>query len=336
MSTQIIQPNEKFSAIVLVELDSGINLPKVYKVNNNLFICTRPPFGMSEFWKLTIGTLETEDIEKARLFIIAKSISQRPDVLDRENKKLLEQANKFFLGLILSGTVRCGRPPVSLTGSNLDGEIDIRQIGKIEHPKVLVGCPLDDFNIDRIEQAAKLTMAMSRFFKSKDFRRIRRTINYFFDGIMSSRVYDRLHHFVRVIEGFIYPEIGKTRKQFISRTELFIGPNYHGLMGKLYDIRSRVEHVHSPFDVIDGKTKKEKNINLLKKAYLSESIARYCIINFCTNLKLWNCFIDETSIELFWKKSFQERRKIWGNEIDINNIIQRYKPENLKDNELNF
>jgi len=330
MNTQIIQPNEKFSAIVLVDLYSRIDLPKVYKVNDNLVICTKPPFGMSEFWKENIGTLEVEDIEKARFFIITKSISQRPGILDKENRALSEEAYKFFLGIVL------GRPPVSLTGSNIDGEIEIRQIGKLEHPKVLVGCPLDEFNIKRIEQAAELTKAMSQFFESKDFQRIKRTINYFFDGIMSNRVYDRLHHFVRVIEGFIYPEIGKTRKQFVSRTELFIGPGHHDLMGNLYDIRSQVEHVHSPFDVIEGNTEKEKNTNLLKRAYLSESIARYCIINFCTNPKLWNHFKDETSIGLFWKRPLQERRKIWGNEIKVSDIIQRYRPENLKDNELNF
>ncbi len=48
-SIQIIKPNEKFSALVLVDLDPGIDLPKVYKINENLVICTNPPFGMSKF-----------------------------------------------------------------------------------------------------------------------------------------------------------------------------------------------------------------------------------------------------------------------------------------------
>jgi len=335
MSTQIIQPNEKFSAIVLVDLCSRINLPEVYKVKDNLLICTKPPFGMSEFWKKNIGSLEAEDIENAPLFITTKNISQRPDVLDKENKTLSEHADNFFMSLILSGPISCGGSPVSLTGSNSNGELNIRQISKLEHPKVLRGCPLDYLNIGRIEQAAKITEAIQYFFKSKDFQRIRRTINYFFDGIFSNRVYDRLHQFVRVIEGFIFPEIGKTKKQFISRTELFIGPQYHNLMKTLYDIRCQIEHVHSPFDVIDGNTQKEKDINLLKKAYLSESIARYCIINFCSNSKLWNHFVNETSISLFWKRPIQKRQEIWGGIIKVSDIIQKYKPENLKDHDLN-
>jgi len=336
MNTQIIPLNEKFSAVVFVDLYSKIDLPETYEVKKDLFICTKPPFGMSDFWKTNIGTLEAEDIENARLFIISKAESQRPDVLDKENRSLSEQANYLFLGLVLSGAMRSGRPLISLTGSNSSGEIDVRQISKIEHPKVLVGCPLDGYNIERVELAAKLSEAIQHFFKSEDFHRIRRTINYFFDGIMGSRVYDKLHQFVRVIEGFIFPDIGKTRKQFKSRTELFLGSQYQDLMQNLYDIRCQIEHVHSPFDVIDGNTKKEKNINLLKKAYLSESIARYSIITFCINPKLWNYFINETAICSFWQKSIQEKRKIWGDVLKVPGVMSRYEPDKLKDHELNF
>ena len=117
MNTQIIQLNEKFSAIVFVDLYSKIDLPETYEIRKNLFICTKPPFGMSDFWKTNIGTLETEDIENARLFIISKAKSQRPDVLDKENKDLSENAEYLFFGLVLSGNMRSGRPPISLTGS---------------------------------------------------------------------------------------------------------------------------------------------------------------------------------------------------------------------------
>jgi len=65
--------------------------------------------------------------------------------LDRENRALSEEAYKFFLGIVLSGPIYCGRHPVSLTGSNIDGEVKIRRIGKLEHPKMLVGCSLDEF-----------------------------------------------------------------------------------------------------------------------------------------------------------------------------------------------
>jgi hypothetical protein len=36
----------------------------------------------------------------------------------------------------------------------------------------------------------------------------------------------------------ILPAAGKTKRQFKSRAELFIGPGHHDLMGELYDVRS--------------------------------------------------------------------------------------------------
>ena len=75
---------------------------------------------------------------------------------------------------------------------------------------------------------------------------------------------------------------------------------------------------------------------MLKRAYLSESIARYCVITFCSNPKLWNYFIDETAISSFWQRAVPERRKIWGDEMELIDVMSRYKPEKLQDHELNF
>jgi hypothetical protein len=34
------------------------------------------------------------------------------------------------------------------------------------------------------------------------------------------------------------PDPGKTKQKFKSRTELFIGPRHHDMMGEIYDVRS--------------------------------------------------------------------------------------------------
>jgi hypothetical protein len=40
------------------------------------------------------------------------------------------------------------------------------------------------------------------------------------------------------------PDAGKTQQQFKVRTELFIGPRHHDMMGEMYDVRSAVENLH--------------------------------------------------------------------------------------------
>ena len=86
----------------------------------------------------------------------------------------------------------------------------------------------------------------------------------------------RIHSDCRCIDGLILPDQGKTRQQFKSRTELFIGAEHHGLMSELYDIRSAVEHLHvdrylEPFD-------RNLRLDLLKKESIVEHVARTSLI----------------------------------------------------------
>jgi len=48
-------------------------------------------------------------------------------------------------------------------------------------------------------------------------------------------ILERVHQYSRCIDGLILPKIGQTRRQFKSKTELFIGPYHHDLMGEIYD-----------------------------------------------------------------------------------------------------
>ena len=50
----------------------------------------------------------------------------------------------------------------------------------------------------------------------------------------TAEIVDRLHQYSRCIDELILPDAGKTKQQFRSRTELFIGPFHHDLMGEIY------------------------------------------------------------------------------------------------------
>ena len=71
-----------------------------------------------------------------------------------------------------------------------------------------------------------------------------RTLHIYLEARAAADILDRLHQYCRRIDGLILPNAGETKRQFKSRTELFIGPRHHDLMGDIYDIRSAVEHLH--------------------------------------------------------------------------------------------
>lgn len=74
--------------------------------------------------------------------------------------------------------------------------------------------------------------------------RLFRTLHIYCEARSTPDILDRLRQYCRCIDGLILPKAGETKRQFKSRTELFIGPRHHELMGEIYDVRSAVEHLH--------------------------------------------------------------------------------------------
>jgi hypothetical protein len=108
----------------------------------------------------------------------------------------------------------------------------------------------------------------------------------------------RLHQYSRCIDGLILPNAGETKRQFKSRTELFIGPCHHELMGEIYDVRSAVEHLHEnryleSFD-------RETRLDLLKKEATAEHIARNAIARIVGDSNLWHHFANTSALGKFW------------------------------------
>jgi hypothetical protein len=69
------------------------------------------------------------------------------------------------------------------------------------------------------------------------------------------------------------------------RTELFIGPLDHNLMGQLYAIRSDIEHLneHKYLEVFDRAQRPE----LLQKEAIAEHIARNALAHIIATPPLW-------------------------------------------------
>jgi hypothetical protein len=74
--------------------------------------------------------------------------------------------------------------------------------------------------------------------------RFTRVLFIFDNAVVMPSVHERLHQFCRCIEGLLLPKAGRTEKQFVSRTETFVGPSHHETMPALYQMRSKVEHMH--------------------------------------------------------------------------------------------
>ena len=195
--------------------------------------------------------------------------------------------------------------------------------------------PYPSITADDIQLAAQLAQkldAMQPETAPSDLLRLLRTLHIYFKTRAINEPLDRIHQYCRCIEGLILPAKGKTERQFKSRTELFIGPAHHDLMGALYEIRSEVEHLHENryLEVFD----RDVLLDLSKTEAIVEYIARTALARIIRQEALWLHFGNAVALEKFWALSPDERQRIWGAPIDPMVSVVDFDPDYLHDERL--
>jgi hypothetical protein len=219
-----------------------------------------------------------------------------------------------------------------LSGSRRDGEVGIRQQHDFDSP---VPCFFRGYpavvNSD-IQLAAQLGSRIEVLGTSRlkgGHWRLFRTLGIYRETRTVRDILDRLHQYARCIDGLILPDTGKAKQQFKSRTELFIGPRHHELMGDIYDVRSAVEHLHEN-RYLEG-FDREIRLDLVKKEAIVEHIARTALAQIIGNPDLWSHFANTESLASFWKLAANERQQIWGEPIDPTVALADFDPQYIHD-----
>lgn len=261
---------------------------------------------------------------------------QSPAVLDAENELLKRRVWSLYIGLLLSSTFTLDRPPILLSGARQDGELDIRDQTLLELSASSLIRPYASVNPAMVEQAARFAQLYEQLVASPPPRgpwRFFRAATVYVEARQTREVLDRLHQFCRCIDGLILSEPGKGAKQFKSRTELFIGPGHHELMGELYAIRSDIEHLHEHkyLEIFD----RPARLNLAEKAAIAEHIARHALGHILSAPALWSHFGNSTNLASFWQLSSNDRQNLWGPPmISLADALSEYDPLSISDFDL--
>ena len=298
-------------------------------------VLTATTFDVPTEWREWLGSIRANEVAGSNLFLVSKLASATPDILDGENQSLQKRVRHFYVGLLLSVMFSPSHKPVMLTGARRDGVIDVRQQTDLELPASQVFRPYPPVVADDILLAAQLGQkldAMLPVTVPGGLWRFFRTLHIYVETRAIGELLDRIHQYCRCIDGLILPVIGKTKQQFKSRTELFIGPGHHDLMGVLYEIRSHVEHLHE--DRYLEKFDRDVRLDLAMKEAIVEYIARTVLVRIISQDSLWPHFGNTAALERFWALSLDERRKHWGDPIDPMVSVADYDPKYLHDGHL--
>jgi hypothetical protein len=325
-----INDGEKYGLVGLSVKVDGIIPPGT--IATNLWALTDTTFNIPPLWREWLGSIRAEEVEDCNLFLLSKLPSSTPDVLDAENETLKQRVWNFYVGLLLASTFAPAHKPVILTGSRRAGEIDIRQKQDLDSP---VPClfrrypPVVSEDIRLAAQLGENLEALAAALPSDGHWRLFRTLHVYMEARTTTEIVDRLHQYCRCIDGLILPDAGQTKRQFKSRTELFIGPRHHGMMDEIYDVRSAVEHLHENryLESFDRTTR----LDLLKKEAIAEHIARTSLARILGRNALWPHFANTSALANFWALTAVERRQIWGDPIDPMHAIADFDPKYIHD-----
>ena len=328
-----IADGEKYALVGLKVKLEGTPAPE--QIAPSLWALTTTTFDVPSQWREWLGSIRTDEVAGSSLFLVSKFSSAAPGVLDGENQLLQRRVHHFYVGLLLSVMFSPSHKPVMLTGARWDGVTDIRQTMDLDVPAPQVFRAYPPVVADDIVSAAQLGQKLDAMLPETvpgGLWRFFRTLRIYIDTRAIIEPVDRIHQYCRCIEGLILPVIGKTMRQFKSRTELFIGPTHHELMGALYDIRSDVEHLHENryLETFD----RDVRLDLVKKEAIVEYIARTALARIIIRDALWPHFGNTAALEEFWALSPDERREIWGDPIDPMVSVAEFDPEYLNDGHL--
>ena len=116
------------------------------------------------------------------------------------------------------------------------------------------------------------------------------------------------------------PTAGRTKKQFKSRTELFVGPRQQMTMDLIFELRSAAEHLHRPFELVQGSSRRRRIEEYVTLAIFTETIARECFKRVLNSRELLGSFKNDESARSFWAKDREVREAMWGPPVDLDSL----------------
>jgi len=324
----IIPPESKY-ALLSVSLPVDQELPARLNLGKGISATRGIGFDIPDHWKDWIGSLATDEIRGSALCLWTIAPSERPSILDEENRRLQQQVSLLFLGLLI------GAPNLGvngrlnlLTGARTGDDVDIRQRVTPDQPLRSNGVMWHDVGVRDLQEAARLAKSLNSISGKGTHLRLSTVIRKFRTAMNVLDSAERIHDFVACIEGCILPSQGKTERQFVNRTELFIGPRFHDWAHKVFAVRSAVEHLNDRLEAVALPSEHDAQLAILRMAYECQELARYCLQRILSRPPLLDIFHNDSALAGFWAPGDDSQRAdLWGGRFNLETAGEEFNPE---------
>ena len=313
--------NSQFAAITICPISISQRLSELIDLGKGRYLLVRPAFEIEPFWQTQLGEIKSKKISETSLLLIVVVSSDRSD--GSMDKDLIRSVRSVLYSLFLQG-IYFSDGGTLLCGGKTSQSVSIRSVQDLDpyfRPRETVTELLND---DVVNSIPTLADGLESTYLAKDnYRRLKRGFHSYLDGMKALHEESRMRHFVRSIEAFIRPDIGKTRKHFVYRGQLFVGcsSDMSDLLGTLYGLRSCAEHMNDIHDFYPGLSEREIDKRTAMGSFQSEVIANDMYRRVYERPNLLKSFISDLSIQTFWTLTADEQKKLWGTPIDVSKAV---------------
>lgn len=321
MTTVKIRAGGKFALIALPRANVAHSATDM-SLADDLLVTREMPLPVADHWQRWIGEVPVKQLQEAGCFILAKTPADTPAILDGENQNLMRRVCHVYDGLTIVEVPFCATRPFLLPGANVNGDVSIRQIADLQAP---VRRAFNQSSILRqideagLRKAYAIGDALAVVVAPPDHIRLKLALSAFLAGVRDVRFDESLHQFCRWIDGTILSRKGKGEADFVARSALFIGAGQDAAIGEMYRMRNAVEHLRpAESEAVGCIDRRAQRLRVIERSTQVEKIARYCLQRVLLNPELVAAGKDEASLEQFWSRSEDDRRKAWGNPLDFN------------------
>jgi hypothetical protein len=286
------------------------------------------PFPLENHWRLWLGAMQASNLENCNLFLVSIRASGWRDGqlavfggdLDSE---LMDHIGGIFAFLRIVGPIEY-TDAFLVAGHVEDGRLDLRHFARTERFNISCGSLPWVVRDPDLQEAAQLSEAYRSLLKRLPGQRWRfaRGCHALKTAMEQHYASDRLHGFVRALEGLIIPDTGKTKKQFISRCALFAGPaalqaKVREILQEAYKMRCDVEHVHDWDRSLANYPPDEREHIAYWRTRQMEELACAIYRRIISDPVLQANFHDDSKLRSFWQRPDADLRAVFGDVCDI-------------------
>ena len=277
------------------------------------------PINLPEHWRTWLGTLQTSSLVDANLLVCIQIDSATPTVLDGETNQIAERLFALRFGLFLHGIPDYRNNFIVLGGVDANGSASVRRVLRPELAFRHEYGRRPQITADTMVTTKECANGIRIFYEQpSNFRRLRAGFHACTRGMEEQHLDDRLHQYVRSLDGLTMLPPGQGKTEFSYRAQLFATGNAIAeVLEQWYQLRSKHEHLNDPRSVFAAACDEEVERQGSLRAYQAEQAALMVYQRLFSSPELLARFRTDHNIAAFWDLPEVERQTAWGDACDI-------------------